>query len=549
MTFPSQRYAFIGEALTGTGGFAPSITFNADGKAVSVGRSHLVQYPRESDEKFARRNELAWYENHLLPACMRFVGYLSKKPPIRELPHALLEEFASDCNWKGDAIDVFWQGFMLNARSRGCMLLLVDMPRMQSISAADQIEARFFPYLVPIAPERVTKYQLNERGAFSFIEYGDTTPEGKAIIRGWDEEKWWVREGGSTIDGDAHNLGKCPVLYFSENGDFPCVGPYAQIADLSRRLFNARSELDEILRGQTFSLLTYQVPVEQVNFNPGDVASGISVNNIITHQGIAPSFVAPPEGPAKTYLDAIAHIEAAIARIGLAMELPDNQSAESGLALSIRFQSLNSALTSFARRMEDLERNAWALVSLWLGLSAEGAVEWAKDYALADLAAEMQTLASMISAGMPDAVVRQQKKMVTQLAFPALPADEMSALIDAIDESEAVSSDPAIAATTANSDAVTSAATEPQQQIDLAPITDRLASIEASIAAMPTQQPVINVTPAITIEPQHINVTMPEQQPVSTPNVTLNTGTGGKVVSLVRDHTGAISGATVKEHN
>lgn len=431
----AARFQFIAEALRGDGGFRPVVVYDANGKPSDVRQSHLVPYPRESGPKFARRNEVAWYENHLQPACQRFVGYIAKKPPLRDLPHPLLEDFANDCNWRGDDIDVFWQGFMVEAKARGCMLLLVDMPRTLPDTEADQRAMRAIPYLVKIEPERVVKYALDARGRLSLIEYSDTGSDGKTLIRGWDASSWWVRDGEKLIEMEEHNIGACPVLVFSENGEFPSVGAFAQIADLSKRLFNARSELDEILRSQTFSLLTYQVPPEQSHaFDANKTGEAIGTHNMLIHAGQTPAFIAPADGPANTYLETIAHIEKAIARVSLAVEIPEQQSAESGLALTIRFQSLNAALTGFARRMEDLEARMWEMVSLWLGLNAVGEAQWAKDYAIADLAREMQTLAEMIATGMPDAVIQQQKKTIAQLAFPALAQEDMDVLLAAIEE-------------------------------------------------------------------------------------------------------------------
>lgn len=435
MIIDTERYHFISSALKGDGGFMPRVIISGDGTPQTAGTSHLVPYPRESSVKLARRNQVAWYENHLLPACQRFVGYLVKKPPLRETPHPLLQDFADDCNWRGDSLDVFWQGFMIAAKARGMMFLIVDMPASAPGNYADQIDMRYFPYLVSVAPERVEAVSVDFRGRVSRFEYRDTDDEGVSVIRGWDAKQWWVRQGDKVVDDDDHPLGECPVLLFSEDGEFPCVGQFAQIADLSKRLFNARSELDEILRAQTFSLLTYQVPPEQAHtFDAKATSEAIGTHNMLIHSGSEPAFIAPPDGPAATYLETIAHIEQAISRVSLAVELPAQQSAESGLALTIRFQNLNASLTSFARRMEDLERNVWWLASRWLGLQAVGVVEWAKDYALADMSAELRTLADMIATGMPSDALTAQKRGIVQLAFPTMPDDDMQALISSIDE-------------------------------------------------------------------------------------------------------------------
>ena len=66
MANPSaSRFAFIGHALAGDGPFRPTVTYDGSGRAISTGTSYLVRYPRESDEKYARRCELAWYASPL----------------------------------------------------------------------------------------------------------------------------------------------------------------------------------------------------------------------------------------------------------------------------------------------------------------------------------------------------------------------------------------------------------------------------------------------------------------------------------------------------
>lgn len=433
MTIDTSRFRFIADALNGTGIFRPVVTYDSDGRAIDTGSTALVRYPRESLEKFARRNDVAWYENHLLSACRRFVGYLAKKPPLRDIGNPLLEDFAADCDWRGNSIDIFWQNFMVEAKARGSMLLLVDMPRFEVQTLADQREQRFYPYLVPIKPEDVTKYELDPRGRLALVEYG-VTWDGLPATKGWDANRWWVRTDEREVAGDVHGLGICPVVAFSENGDFPSFGDFAQIADISKRLFNARSELDEILRAQTFSLLTYHVPPDQHDFDAKTTAEAIGTHNMLIHRGNAPGFIAPPDGPANIYLDTIAKLEEALRRVALVVEAPEDQQAESGIALTIRFQALNSALTGFARRMEDFERRMWEVVCAWLNLPPERAtVEWAKDYALADIKTELEILQNMQLSGFPPEAIRQQQKAVAGLAFATAAPEDMQVIMDAID--------------------------------------------------------------------------------------------------------------------
>ena len=420
-----DRFRFIADALHGVGGFRPV----SDGTQVS-GDTYLVRYPRESDEKFARRNQVAWYANDLASACSRFAGYLSRKPPQRDLQgNPLLTALADDADWQGNALDVFWSRFTTEAKARGAMLLLVDMPRDLGRSLADQLTERSMPYLAMIHPEQVTTLTLDDHNRIELVEIDGGIQEGKQIFRGWDTERWWVRAGEVMIEQGDHPLGVCPVLGFAES-TFPRPGEFAQIADLSKRLFNLRSELDEILRAQTFSLLTYQVPADlSYTFDPETLAGQIGTNNMLVHNGATPTFIAPPEGPARIYLDVIAQLEEKIRRIGHVVEAPDR--AESGVALQIRFQQLNSALAYWARTMEDLERRMWDVACKWLGLSVVPDVRWDDDYAITDLASELNVLTAMQQTGFSDQTLTAKRQQIVAIDFATADDAELSALIEA----------------------------------------------------------------------------------------------------------------------
>jgi hypothetical protein len=435
----TARYQFIAHALDGSGGFRPKVWIDREGLNPKLsGPSFLVRYPRESAEKFARRNEVAWYRNFLKPACVRFAGYLAKKPPRRALDHPLLTALSDDCDWQGNSLDVFWSTFAVETKARGSMLLLVDMPQAVPPDRASQIEQRAFPYLAPIPPERVVDYTLNVQGLFESVAIASTAQyQGQTIDvwRVWDTAEWRVQRPGETgevLESGIHGLGLCPVLAFTESGSFPDYGDFEQIAVLSRRYFNAASERDEILRGQTFSLLTYQIPPEAPPADLVAVTETVGVSNMLIHNGDTPAFIAPPDGPATIYNEVIAGLEEAIRRIAMTVEQPTQ--AESGIALTIRFQELNSALARFARRMEDLERRMWDLACRWLSIQNRTESVWPKSFELADVGQELTVLQQMQAAGFPDAVIREGMKAVVGLQFATAEAETMDAIIAAIDE-------------------------------------------------------------------------------------------------------------------
>jgi hypothetical protein len=346
-----------------------------------------------------------------------------------------------DIDGKGNNIDVFWSQFATQAKARGSMLLLVDMPASMAPSLQAQVQERVAPYWTMILPDLLTDYQVGDDGKFNYAEFSGsfTDQEGKKIDCTWyfDRTSWKAYDSAKTILSQGeHPLSECPLMIFTEGGDFPHFGSFASIADLSRRMFNLDSELDEILRSQTFSLLTMQVSENSTDAQKiqaaQTVGETIGTSNLMVHSGSTPAFIAPPEGPAKIYLERIAALKDQINEIGLVVG--GSSQRESGLALQIRFQTHNGELSKFASRMEDLERRAWDLSAQWLGLSQVPDVYWSRDYNLADVTQELEILAAMQAAAMPIQVISEQERRIVSVQFAGLEQARQEAIQQAIDD-------------------------------------------------------------------------------------------------------------------
>jgi len=439
-----ERFTFLAEALNGSGGFAPSVLHTVDASGLSkpyavTSKCHLIPYPRESGLKFAARAAVAVYENHLRAACERFVGYITKRSPVRDgLNNPLVDAMVQDADWANNHIDVFWSTFMVEAKARGSMLLLIELPTEQSQSVQDAIERRLMPYLTAIEPERVTGFELNERKRFKWVKISASMQVGGkelSVDRYWDDSEWRIMQGERVLESGPHPFGECPVLAFTESGPFPHIGGFAQIADLSRRIYNATSERDEILRSQTFSVLAYQIPSASAPmFSADQVSATIGTNNMLIYEGETPSFIAPSDGPAATYDQAIERMQESIRRVGYAVDEPKSANGESGVALTIRFQALNGVLSSFSQRMQDLELRLWQIVARYMGLRDAPTVAWVSDYSMVDTERELAILTAMQATGFsPESLIEQRKRIAGQL-FDSLEEDELGEIMDSLDE-------------------------------------------------------------------------------------------------------------------
>jgi hypothetical protein len=428
-----NRFKFIRHALEESGGF--------DSTDASS-NSYLIRYPRESQDKYERRKEVAWYVNDLLPACSRFAGHLALSPPDRDFPTSAYEAMSKDVDGQGSPVDEFFKEFAKQAKAFGSMLLLVDGPTEAATNEDDRVRRKLFPRFRAISPDRVTEYELGDDGKFTFVTFsGRCMHDGKMVDCEWTFTRTgWKAvgvNGGGLLASGSHSLGECPVLVFTESGPFPCFGPFSQIAALSRRLYNLHSELDEILRSQTFSLLTYQVPPDQAHAfkeSAGKIAETIGTHNMLMHNGEQPGFIAPPEGPAMIYLQRIEKLERKISEIAMNVEMPQGQ--ESGITMKYRYQALNAALADFAGRLGDLERRAWDLAARWFRQTAKPEAGYKQNYMLADIMEEMSILQQMQAGAMPRLVVAEQMKRIVSIQFGGLDQDRLDEITAEIDEYE-----------------------------------------------------------------------------------------------------------------
>lgn len=379
----NKKWSFAVEAYQGDGGF--------DSK------KYLDKHTRESDDKYAERQKITDYSNIFVQKVGRYVGYLYKKTPIRATKDKMIQAIINDADNAGNSMDVFMSGFSKKCKVRGVGLILVDMPTEIPKTQKEQLEDRKLPYFVDIAPESVTEYKLDKFGKFTYVAYEDTIDNstyGKEdvqnVVRYYDQTSWVIYDdGGKELSSGDHNLGVCPVVYVGENGVYPDVGEFTQVSNLAKRHLNLESEMDDIMRGQTFSILTLQAD------NPSDVVITLSTDNAIKYgAGMnAPSFIAPDVSPAQTYESKIEAIEERMNDI--TYDISTTLSAESGIALDIKFQGLNGSLANFAMRLEDLEVRMLDIAVKYLKSKAEYMILYPQTFDITDLTKEINTLDSI----------------------------------------------------------------------------------------------------------------------------------------------------------
>jgi hypothetical protein len=378
-------WQFYIDAYQGTGEFS-------DGSA-------LVQFTREGADTYQQRKRLAYYPNYCAPIIDFYVSSVFRRGVQRDFAASkvlLFEDFVPNVDRAFSHIDDFMRTAALYAQIFGFCPVLVDMPRepeLPILSKLDQFTAKMMPYFVILSPLQVWNWETDSLGALNWILICEERQEeeGAERFRFIDRERWEIierREGIEyVIESQEHGLGLVPVVSVKNQPLYgePFIGLSAirDIARVNKRLMNLYSELDQILRNQTFSILTVPYDPEGIDkdgaLNLGTV-NALRFNPESSH---APQFISPDASQGQLYLEAIKRLIDEIFRLARLEQLGISREM-SGVAMSYYFRATNDTLAAKADQLEKAESALWRIWCLWQGAEWQGIVHYPDEFDVRD---------------------------------------------------------------------------------------------------------------------------------------------------------------------
>lgn len=457
-TLSVDTYTLLKDAYEGNGGFNTG--------------DYLIQHKRENQPNYQLRQQIAYYLNYLQPVVNSHVNPVFRKNPARNWNGAnkFWLEFVNNTDLFGSDMTQFMKQSGFLAKLFGVSFIVMDnfKEAQQARNQADAIKNRQFPYMYNVTPDRVAGYTLDSLNRLTSITYSEpledqnATPptaleiaiqaaSGKAQkgastevqYRTWTTTSWAVvNKGGDVLDQGEHNLGRVPVVpLFSKNVIPGIVVPDSEffaIAKTNLRLYNMCSELDEILRNQAFSILTY--PGKEVP------ALTIGVNNAIGYDGkevhFPPQFIAPPAAPAEIIMSQMDRLINEMYRMAMLTHVAGgNKEARTGAAKAWDFEVTNQVLADFATNCERAEYGIAELFTAWTEPTRDIATKpieykcmYSSDFSIRDTEQELKeaTMALKLNiGGKYDTAIKQHVAAVTLKDSPDVDLDEIKKDIEA----------------------------------------------------------------------------------------------------------------------
>ena len=133
---------------------------------------YLTRYVNEDKDSYARRIDLTAIDNHCRNIVHIYSSFLWRVPPTRNynsLSNDLaLESFINDADLDGRSLNAFLRTAQIWSSVYGNVWIIVDKPRSNAQTKAEELDQDIRPYVTLFTPENVFdwKYERSASGRF-----------------------------------------------------------------------------------------------------------------------------------------------------------------------------------------------------------------------------------------------------------------------------------------------------------------------------------------------------------------------------------------------
>lgn len=412
--------------------------------------TNLFKHPKEKQEDFNKRVSMSYYYNFCQPIIDIYTEHLFKQAVTEDWGNIedIIEHRGENVDRRGSSLIEFRKEMGDLAQIYGHGFVLVDKPKSQGeITLEQKINNDMFPYTCFIAPQQMLNWSLDRFGSPFWVLYWEWAEvnedfeqashksKPKKQYRVWTREWWYLyNDKYELVEEGFHAVGKVPVIPFYDRPSkkqtaFLGISQLSDIAFIARDIFNSSSELKQIFRDQTFSILTLQGDKQEYS----DLLIGTNKGLVYPADRNQPGYISPPPENARVLME---HIEIQVRKIHQLAKLEggsakqDKQvTSQSGVSKAFDFQQTNSSLSRKAANLNDAERKVWEMMARWEGKEWEGQLQYPDEFSVQAVNDDIEEALEMKKLNLGKLAVKEVNKAILQKKFPRLPDDELQAMI------------------------------------------------------------------------------------------------------------------------
>jgi len=434
----------------------------AGGKEVGKesAEGNLFRHVRETNADFATRQKMSYYYNFCAPIIDIYTNHLFKQAIIEDWGNIekAVEARNENIDRMDSTIDEYRSNLFNLTQVYGHMYTIIDTPKATGTirNLQDKLDQGQFPYFVDIHPQNVLNWDLDRFGQPNWVmvlelESANADPmnykkedRSSAKYRLWTREEWILYDSDAKeINRATHGLGVVPITITYEKKsrkrkNFLGISAIADIAFIARDVYNSSSELRQILRDQTFAILTLQGKATEYN----QIEVGSNKGLLWPEDRERPGYISPQAENAQNYfihMDKQVHKMYQLAKLeGGSATQEQTAKQESGTSKAWDFNETNASLTQKAANMQDAEQKRWNIFAYWEGHSKgfEGSVAYGTNFDVQSLNDDLDEAEKSMKLEMGKEFNKEIKKSIAKKKFPRMPEEDMDKILDDIENSE-----------------------------------------------------------------------------------------------------------------
>ncbi len=402
--------------------------------------------PHQREMFYTARRETSTYKNFVKPILDAMINPVFAAPIPRTVdPNSLFASFITDTDNNGMTMDCLVSESIHTCIRHGQVFVIID-----NFGATDQPETlqqarkdRVFPYAMIKTALDVTDYTLDKWGNLLTITFiAEKRKIGKDTIqlyRKWTmmDSQLVMKKGDIYIPVDEpviHGLGVLPVItvYRAPRRDktkLLVTPPYLGITKLSLGIYNKESEIRDLERAQSFSVLCVQ------SDRGGNITLGSrNVLYIPVETTIAPQFISPNPSILVGLMVNAEKMRDDMYKLAEQNGVTAVRSEASGVAEAYKFFGHETVLQKGSQLSKDLDQAIFDLFCLYTNETPEYKTEYPVDFAPGNISVEVDTLDRYLKQDLPAEAKALALKKWTRLILGDQDPEEVNEALEAIDE-------------------------------------------------------------------------------------------------------------------
>lgn len=406
---------------------------------------YLVQYLNEDKNEYSRRLDLTPIDNHCSNVVHIYSSFLWRNPPTREWNsldgNPILIPMMRDADLDGRSLDTFMKDAQIWSSVYGNVWILVDKPKSNAGTRAEELAQDIRPYLNLYTPENVFdwRWERTESGRQKLVYLKvreqiirETATESITHFRIWTEDTIELyevsNETSRLLETMDNPLGMIPAVYLpAQRTPTKGIGKsdLGDIALMQKAIYQELSEIEQLIR-----ISNHPTLVKTYDTDASAGAGGIVHMPDELDPNLKPFMLQPSGANLEAVMSSIEKKNEMISRMAHLGAVRGTDAVKaSGIALQTEFQLLNARLAEKADLLELAEEHIWFYVCLWSGVTPDVEVSYPDSFDIRDYPNELQFLQQARASGVQSPTfMREVDKQIVDLILD----DEM--LFQAHDE-------------------------------------------------------------------------------------------------------------------